>query len=609
EHVTSLDRLIEDALLEVLADDPTERPSTALEVATLLPGGDPLAAALEAGETPSPEMVAAVPDRGVLAPPLAASAVLVLLLFLAAAHGLGRDTLLGLAPPTKSPAVLHDRAQQLLYELGRRDPIVDRVGAFRVAPPPDDLPSSPAAWRHYATRRPMPLTYWYRESPRSLLPWRVTWIVEPFDPPAVTGDALVVLDAYGRLQELRIEASNDRPNEAPATPDWAPLFRTAELDLDRFQTAAIDGPLVATDLPPHDQRWAWVREDSNEPLRVEVATLAGRIVYFSIGEGSPATSQAPDDTPVPSGRKLPLIATFTLLGAALVLATRHVRRGRADRRSAGVLGTTVAATSFLGLLAGAHHPPRHDELFLLLEIVEATAFRGAAVVLVYLALEPLIRRRAPEVLVTSTRLLTGRWRDPRVGRDLLVGILLGVGVAVAYGLAQQIPFLFDKPLAIYGLAQKLAGVGGSTYWMTFSFFMAVSGSLLLCLLYALLVAWWRRRWLAGLGLALVLVALTGFSPIGALASGLFAVSLVRFGLLATVATWIGIDWALFFPAGAAIDDWWWYLAILPSILLAIIATMAAWTATGRAKTARRRVWFGDSSARSTRSRSRASFPH
>src|SRR5580700_7855663 len=42
-----------------LADDPAKRPASALLVAAAMPGGDPLAAALAAGETPSPEMVAA----------------------------------------------------------------------------------------------------------------------------------------------------------------------------------------------------------------------------------------------------------------------------------------------------------------------------------------------------------------------------------------------------------------------------------------------------------------------------------------------------------------------------------------------------------------------
>ena len=39
--------------------DPAKRPASALSVAAALPGSDPLAAALAAGETPSPELVAA----------------------------------------------------------------------------------------------------------------------------------------------------------------------------------------------------------------------------------------------------------------------------------------------------------------------------------------------------------------------------------------------------------------------------------------------------------------------------------------------------------------------------------------------------------------------
>ena len=49
-----------------IAKDPGDRPSSALAVAAALPGGDPLAAALAAGETPSPEMVAAAGGVGAL---------------------------------------------------------------------------------------------------------------------------------------------------------------------------------------------------------------------------------------------------------------------------------------------------------------------------------------------------------------------------------------------------------------------------------------------------------------------------------------------------------------------------------------------------------------
>ena len=57
--VADLDKSVERAILRCLEADPKARPASALSVAALLPGGDPLAAALAEGETPSPEAVAA----------------------------------------------------------------------------------------------------------------------------------------------------------------------------------------------------------------------------------------------------------------------------------------------------------------------------------------------------------------------------------------------------------------------------------------------------------------------------------------------------------------------------------------------------------------------
>ncbi len=61
--VKDLNPAVERVILRWLEEDPKRRPSSALNVAMALPGGDPIAAALAAGETPSPEMVSASGEK------------------------------------------------------------------------------------------------------------------------------------------------------------------------------------------------------------------------------------------------------------------------------------------------------------------------------------------------------------------------------------------------------------------------------------------------------------------------------------------------------------------------------------------------------------------
>ena len=62
--VDDIDPAAERAILQCLESDPSNRPASALAVAAALPGGDPLAAAMAAGETPSPELVAQAGGEG-----------------------------------------------------------------------------------------------------------------------------------------------------------------------------------------------------------------------------------------------------------------------------------------------------------------------------------------------------------------------------------------------------------------------------------------------------------------------------------------------------------------------------------------------------------------
>ena len=63
ELVEQIDPLVDKIISRCLENDPKYRPASAIQVALALPGGDPLEAAIAAGETPTPEMVAAAPKK------------------------------------------------------------------------------------------------------------------------------------------------------------------------------------------------------------------------------------------------------------------------------------------------------------------------------------------------------------------------------------------------------------------------------------------------------------------------------------------------------------------------------------------------------------------
>jgi serine/threonine-protein kinase len=276
-----VDPVVERVVLRCLEKDPRERPRSVLSVAAALPGGDPLAAALAAGETPSPEMVAASGETGGLKPVVALtllSAVLlglvagVLLLPIVALHGA--------VPLEKTADALVERSRTILNRVGYVEKPADSAFAFeqngdylRYVEKRD---RSPGRWEDMGDGRPAGIHFWYRQSPRSLVA-RDFFAGAPFngqvslhDPePAVPGMALVIVDTLGRLLRLEVVPPERRgtPTTAPASPNWAVLFEEAGLDPAKFSQVAPEW------LPPTyaDARTAWWRRVPSREGRLFVS--------------------------------------------------------------------------------------------------------------------------------------------------------------------------------------------------------------------------------------------------------------------------------------------------------------------------------------------------
>jgi hypothetical protein len=326
--------------------------------------------------------------------------------------------------------------------------------------------------RLFAAARPPALLFWYRSSPRGLVPMNPTLsIPSPADPPLNdTGMATVVLDTTGRLAEFNAVGPQLESAAPPMTTpvDWKVFFNAAGLDMARFTA-------VTPDWVPRnyaDARLAWTGSTPEVPgvdIRVEAASHRNTPVSFQIiGPWARPTRMIPP----PVNRAARVVATIATvvvvplcLVGGLVLARRNLIRGRGDRRGAIHLAALIFALSIGQWLLGAAHFSDVDA-----EQSRFTATLGAAILsaslygLLYLAIEPQVRRLWPHLLVTWSRLVSGRLRDPLFGRDLVIGSLMGLTMTLITFGHYELPAWFGWP-AFAPPASKVNTLAGSgAYW-------------------------------------------------------------------------------------------------------------------------------------------------
>ena len=428
-HAEGLDPRLEDAILRCLEKDPAQRPSSALAVAAALPGGDPLRLALDAGLTPSPEVVAAGRDAPVLTPRHAGIALALLTVLLVLLTSFADRASRTLDPSSiKPPQVLAERAQGLLRELGYPEP-ADRAWGF--LPNLDQLTGQAAH------------LFWYRESPSPLYPLDAVNIVffggrvDLYDPPPLElGMVEVTLDSIGRLVLLEAIPPS-RLGEDESYVERLPIDWTPALDAAGFRADAVepDVPMVLS-RGYADTRTAWrgadPRADPNPDgaptLHIDAAAYRGRITYF---DADPAKEDRLETIEVLNAHfelesLLFHLALLGLLITAIWMARRNVRRGRGDLDGARRLVLVVVAARSVGWLLSASHVALLEVEVTNFQIAFGAALAEGLLVWVgYLALEPQARRFWPHVLIAWSRLLSGRFGDPMVGRGLLLGALVG----------------------------------------------------------------------------------------------------------------------------------------------------------------------------------------
>jgi serine/threonine-protein kinase len=551
-HTSDMDPAAERAIVRCLEPQPDRRPRSAAEVALALPGGDPLAAAVAAGETPSPEMVAAAGGEGALT---RATAWTLLLLLLAVVGGImalvPASSDLGVAPMEAGPEVLEHRANELADRFAGPQRGGDRVAWMERSYPlirwlADHLPSTD--WRRRMTALGTPAVLHLRRSAEPLVPANVGSVVRDTDPPQdVPGMVSVVVTERGRLLRLQVVPPRwDVPARGTAAPSWQTFFQEASLDPARFvEVAPSWRPPV-----PYDLRREWtgtIAELPELPIRVSLATLGDRAVYFTLlGPWDAATAVNPLTTGIgPRVAAMTLGVMIVALVAVLPFFTRrNLHLGRADRRGAARVAGTIAVLAILAWL-GVSHLPAHRVLAPIFgRALTIAAAAGLFAWAGYLAIEPYLRRHTPELLIGWARVLEGRFTDPRVGRDVLAGTLLGAAAAAAVHLVNGLPswWSFSGQTTVPHLASLAVGRLSATGALCqLPATAVIRGLSLACVAFLLRVLLKRPplafagTWLLGAALAWGAENVALEAP-GSIAVGLFlAIAVTRLGLLATVA--------------------------------------------------------------------------
>ena len=593
-YVKEIDPLIERVILRCLERAPAKRPTSALQVAAALPGGDPLEAALAAGETPSPEMVAAAGEEGMLQPWKAWMLIGGIAVLLGCCTVLSQYAYVNnLVPGEKSPEVLSATAREFAHSLGYTERPADNAYWFdansEYSPYLSQIPA-PERYRRVSRDFPSPLRFFYRQSPKPITPYygNGPWNVQANNPvPTTPGDMTIRLDTEGRLQSFRVIPFPQQDNAQPTISSlgWPALFERAGLDFSQAKTAA--GDWYTNQMM--DQSYAWEVVGDGKGVQVHGATYKGRVVLFEVLGIWDHPAQTVDTEPVN-----PYVLWFAmtlLIGLDLIcllIARKNMRAGRGDSKGALRGAITIFVLVLFVFLLGPHHSsdPRWISQWWNLMVAES-AWTAAQWWVFYMALEPYIRRTYPYALISWSRLLGGNPRDVLVGRDILLGVEFGMLIAILDTLSGALPAWFPikgvtPSFDSQAFREITAYVASFVNRMSFAMLLSVISLTIVFLVWKLF-----RSKMAGLLAAGCLFVIIGIQPeniwigllFGVLTGSMVVLCLSRSGLLGLIAAFY--TWFMLSTGSLTTDFSRWYAPRGVAAMLVVIAIAAYgfWTST------------------------------
>jgi type IV secretory pathway VirB3-like protein len=186
-------------------------------------------------------------------------------------------------------------------------------------------------------------------------------------------------------------------------------------------------------------------------------------------------------------------------------------------------------------------------------------------------------------MIGWSRLLAGGLRDPLVARDALVGLTLGTGAALVVNVHELVLLRFGSMPNVTVLPLSLLGVSGTVAALLSlipnSVFLALVWFVLLFVLRTAL----RRDWLAAAAFVAIYMALnwlaTPAAPalaalFGAVQTALLVFVMLRFGLLALIASSFVLELLMLFPITADFSLWYAGASMFALVGIAAMAALA-----------------------------------
>jgi serine/threonine-protein kinase len=200
--------------------------------------------------------------------------------------------------------------------------------------------------------------------------------------------------------------------------------------------------------------------------------------------------------------------------------------------------------------------------------------------LLYLALEPWVRRRWPQTIISWSRLLSGQLRDPMVGRDILFGVMLGVTWILIFQI-RYIPIMHMGAAPGLGSSEYLLGGRSALGAWLMQIPISIIGTLQFLFLLLGLKVLLRKDWLAAIAFVAIFALPRAFSssyvsvelPTQILVYTIAVIIVFRFGLVPLAYAIFTVNMLANIPFTANFSVWYMSTSVLA--LLSVVA-LAGW---------------------------------